>query len=1528
MNRGRIFVTADGTAATFWSDTDVRDSLNPSDRIFYPSGVMALRDGTRYRVQDGKVTLMQDRNGNRFTFDHDATKRVTQIRDSMKRTVTVSYTTNLDTLTFKGYGGAAQTLQVHYQALGNLLHPTGSTLQTYKQLFPQLDGTEVQFNPSLVSRVVLPSGREYRFRYNTYGELARVELPTGGMIDYLYDGGVLSGPGVITAGSVPEEKAVYRRLTERHEYPASNGAGGVRALRTVYNRPANTSPTVVTVDHFDSAGARISRDRHTFEGRAWSTFWKTPNSYPAWRESKETIGEQLDTNGTTLMRKTEMTWQQGRTVAWWGGGSASSPPADPRMTERLRRVVDNGYNLVAKTTYAYDAFNNVTDVREHDYGTSGTPTTHPRRRTQTTYVTTNTVDSVARNYTENTSAAPIHIRDLVAERWVYNVNPSTGTQTLVSRVRYNYDRYDGTSGHAALVARSTIAQHSSRETEQAYLPRHATTYKTRGNATSTERWLNTTSSWVTSYTQYDIAGNAVKTIDPRSHATSYDFADNFGAPNGEARTNSPPADLGSDHAFAFVRRVTNPVGHESWTQYDYSLGRAVDEEDANTRVRRTSYDVLGRVRQRDFPDGGQVRLYYSDIDATASHGGGPVFPSSQTALPLKRRAYTRIDTGLDRSDLTVFDGFGRALMTGVSSNAAANLDWTRTEYHGRCGLLRTSNPRSLTSSPANPAASNFSRWTTYTYDALCRVKRETSQDGQTIELVYKGNETTVTDQLLNPRRSVRDALGRVSSVVEPNEATGSLTVNSYTTTYAYDALDNLTGVVQGAQSRSFVYDTLGRLTQETHPEWGPATSASGSASYLYDAASNLTRKTDARGVQTNYNNYDALNRPSGKTYSDGTPAVGFTYDSASSSNGKGRLTGMTDGAGSESYQYDAMGRVSSIVRTTAPRPAVTANYTYNHLGGIKKAAYPGIYDYGGTPLAIYRSYDNRGRQTSAWWSNHSSGGQGGTAYQQMATGYGFVYNATSAQETTNFGNGTTETVTYSDRLQPTSRTVPGVLNLAASFSGPSGRNNGNVFQVADSYDATGNFTYTYDYLNRLATSTGPGSVLLQMTYDRWGNKSQAATGAGPHKPLSFLTGSYYKNRISSSGYTYDNAGNLTAEPADAWTGRGAMTYQYDAESRIKSTGGAATATYAYDGHGRRVKKTAGGQTRYYYYDPLGNPVWEYTTLWETYNLYFNGKLVFTNTAAMSPSTVWLHTDHQGSVRVKSNASGQAIAGTRLHYHPFGERVNAKTDPVQYEFTGKERDDDTRLDYFGARYYANTLGRFPHADVPGIDQSAGDPQSWSLFGYVRNNPLRFVDPTGRACRQRSNGTTYDDDSGGQSCAEVYQEDYERVSGALSGRVPADVEVAAEAWANDEARMRFVFGSVERLAGPTVRGLAGVTIGFVGAATGVGIASPLLGSHALSSLGLATAGVMNQPRVMALLSELQSGRSPRVKVVRSADELYQLFARLAAGGKPVQTRTPYEGTWMKLPDGTMIGLRHGNTIDIRLANQAIRKVHIQP
>jgi RHS repeat-associated protein len=63
------------------------------------------------------------------------------------------------------------------------------------------------------------------------------------------------------------------------------------------------------------------------------------------------------------------------------------------------------------------------------------------------------------------------------------------------------------------------------------------------------------------------------------------------------------------------------------------------------------------------------------------------------------------------------------------------------------------------------------------------------------------------------------------------------------------------------------------------------------------------------------------------------------------------------------------------------------------------------------------------------------------------------------------------------------------------------------------------------------------------------------------------------------------------------------------------------------------------------------------------------------------------------------------------------------------FTGKKRDTETGLDYFGARYYSNGLGRYTSADEPGLDQHRPDPQSWNLYTYGRNNPLLYVDPNG-------------------------------------------------------------------------------------------------------------------------------------------------------------------------------------------------------
>ena len=69
------------------------------------------------------------------------------------------------------------------------------------------------------------------------------------------------------------------------------------------------------------------------------------------------------------------------------------------------------------------------------------------------------------------------------------------------------------------------------------------------------------------------------------------------------------------------------------------------------------------------------------------------------------------------------------------------------------------------------------------------------------------------------------------------------------------------------------------------------------------------------------------------------------------------------------------------------------------------------------------------------------------------------------------------------------------------------------------------------------------------------------------------------------------------------------------------------------------------------------------------------------------------------------------------------------DPLEVLFTSKERDAETGLDYFGARYFSGAQGRFTSPDPLMASANVGDPQSWNRYTYGRNNPLRYNDPLG-------------------------------------------------------------------------------------------------------------------------------------------------------------------------------------------------------
>jgi RHS repeat-associated protein len=155
-------------------------------------------------------------------------------------------------------------------------------------------------------------------------------------------------------------------------------------------------------------------------------------------------------------------------------------------------------------------------------------------------------------------------------------------------------------------------------------------------------------------------------------------------------------------------------------------------------------------------------------------------------------------------------------------------------------------------------------------------------------------------------------------------------------------------------------------------------------------------------------------------------------------------------------------------------------------------------------------------------------------------------------------------------------------------------------------------------------------------------------------------------------------------------------------------------------------------------------------------------------------TTYYHADQLGSSRLLTTTGGWPVwQGT---YTPFGREVNSEFTTNHYKFTGKERDAESNLDNFGARYNGSTLGRFMSSDwsalpvpVPYADNR--DPQSLNLYSYVRNNPTSITDEDGHCftCIPGESGGAPDGPAGGPPGLVI------RPAGPLPGQGPNDVEV---------------------------------------------------------------------------------------------------------------------------------------------------------
>jgi RHS repeat-associated protein len=366
---------------------------------------------------------------------------------------------------------------------------------------------------------------------------------------------------------------------------------------------------------------------------------------------------------------------------------------------------------------------------------------------------------------------------------------------------------------------------------------------------------------------------------------------------------------------------------------------------------------------------------------------------------------------------------------------------------------------------------------------------------------------------------------------------------------------------------------------------------------------------------------------------------------------------------------------------------------------------------------------------------------------------GATYGPDSALTAFVSGSGGPATITnsfsYNKRLQPltmsASTSSQTVFSIGYDFHAGNGMagtgtDNGNVYGITNYKDSTRSQSFTYDALNRVLTAQNSGTNCATMTvnsktkywgnsyaYDAWGNLlGKTITKCGAEN-LSLTADAHNWIHASGTDYQYDAAGNMTFDATAS------LSYNFDQENRIT---GAAGYTYTYDGDGNRVRKsngnTASSGTLYWYMAPGVVAESDLAGTLKSEYVFFDGERVARKDFPGN-TVAYYFSDHLKTASVITNASGTITAES--DYYPWGGELQfVNNDSNDYKFTGKKRDTETGLDYFGARYYSNGLGRWISADwsatpVPVPYADFADPQTLNLYQFVGGNPASKADADG-------------------------------------------------------------------------------------------------------------------------------------------------------------------------------------------------------